>query len=764
MDLLDLFAKISLDSSEYESGLHGALSTANSVASSIGSTIASGLKVVGAASVAAVGAAVTGVSALTTSAVNSYADYEQLAGGIETLYAGAENRMLRYAQQAYATAGLSANEYMETATTFAASLVNSLDGDTREAAYMANQAIIDMADNANKMGTDMEMIQNAYAGFARGNFSMLDNLKLGYAGSKEGMEELIAKANELKIANGEMGDLSIESYADMVEAIHIVQEDMGIAGTTAEEAATTISGSLSMLQSAWQNVLTGIADENANWNQLMDNLVSSAGSVVDNLIPRIEESLGGISTLISNLAPALTQALPELASELIPVLISSASDLVNLLMQVLPPLLEAMLPVLLSAITQVIQLIAGALPNLIGTLVPIIISAITTIINAIVPEVPNIIKALATALTSNIGDLIQAGKEIFTTVIDTLVEIIPEVLPVILDIGLQILTAIMEGIIENVDTVMDAVMTVIDTLVEFITQNLPAIVTMGITILLKLIEGLTQAIPQLVAYIPQIVESIVTTLISNLPLIVQAGVELLVALVADMPAIIEAILGAIYGLLEGMVEGLVSGIENMAGAGLDLFMSFLDGITSSFGQIMDTLLSLGSDILDWLWDGLSSIADVGLRLVQGLWNGINDAVDWVLDKIKGFGEAVIDGICDFFGIFSPSRVMRDRVGKYLAQGIAVGFEDEDVMGQIEDSLNTGIKNMDIDQIEASTSVFGENEQGQGLLTQIVTSLDAIARGDATITIPITIGDEAIETIILDASRNVVLRSGGMVSV
>ena len=250
MNLLDLYAKITMDTSGYEKSLDDASSKASDFASKLKSGLATAAKV----GVAALSAAATGVAALTTASIDQYAEYEQLVGGVDTLFKTASDKVQQYADKAYETAGMSANEYMNTVTSFSASLLQSLKGDTEAAAQKADQAITDMADNANKMGTSMEMIQNAYQGFAKQNYTMLDNLKLGYGGTKEEMQRLLKDAEKL---SGVKYDLS--SYADIVDAIHVVQTEMGITGTTAREASTTIQGSVASMKGAWKNLVTAIA-------------------------------------------------------------------------------------------------------------------------------------------------------------------------------------------------------------------------------------------------------------------------------------------------------------------------------------------------------------------------------------------------------------------------------------------------------------------------------------------------------------------------
>lgn len=352
MDVFDLVAKLTLDSSGYSADLDNA----ESKASTFGSKLKSGLGVaakVGAAAVAAVG---TAAVAMGKQALDAYADYEQLEGGIQTLYgenSEAAKQMMQQASEAWKTAGMSANEYMEMAIESSAALISSLGGDTEEAARLMDVAIVDMSDNVNKMGTSMESIQNAYRGFSRGNFTMLDNLALGFAGTKEGMQQLLDKAEEYAAKNGEVRDFSIDSYADIVEAIHIVQEEMGIAGTTAAEASDTISGSLNATKAAWQNLLTGIADENANFDQLVNDFVDSVVTTAGNIIPRVQSILQGLAKLIT-----------ESSDKILPIVIDT-------IVQNLPMIVETGVKLIVALITGLIKAI------------PQIVAAIPTIIRSI---------------------------------------------------------------------------------------------------------------------------------------------------------------------------------------------------------------------------------------------------------------------------------------------------------------------------------------------------------------------------------------------
>ena len=355
MDVFDLVAKIRLDSSEYESGVGQAKSTFSNLASGVKTGLSTVAKVGG----AAIAAGAAGVTALTKMGVEGYAQYEQLVGGVETLFKTSQGTVMQYAENAYKTAGMSANQYMETVTSFSASLIQSLDGDTAKAAEVGNMAITDMSDNANKMGTSMEMIQNAYNGFAKSNFTMLDNLKLGYGGTKEEMQRLIDDANRVKVANGEMADLSIDSFADVTEAIHIIQTEMGITGTTSREAATTIEGSISMMKGAWQNLVVGMADSEADMEVLINNFVESTATAAKNLLPRIEQTLIGIGDLITELAPVISEALPKLVKAVLPSLLSAGVSLVTAIVKGCVSALPALYDALLDAVQIILVEVFG---------------------------------------------------------------------------------------------------------------------------------------------------------------------------------------------------------------------------------------------------------------------------------------------------------------------------------------------------------------------------------------------------------------------
>lgn len=389
-------------------------SSISSAFSSLGHKAGNALKV---SLIAASTSATVGAIALVKNAISQFADYEQLVGGVDTLFKSASGKVQEYAAQAFQTAQISANEYMETVTSFSASLIQSLGGDTAKAAKYADQAIIDMADNANKMGTSMEMIQNAYQGFAKQNYTMLDNLKLGYGGTKTEMERLLVDAEKISGTHFEIGN-----FADMTQAIHIIQEELEIAGTSAQEASETVTGSLNSMKAAWSNLIAGMGNRNADMKKLMEDFVLSAETALRNLIPIILESLMGIGELITQLAPIIIEKLPLLIQTLIPQFINVVVQLANAIIQNLPMILSVLLQGFVTALPSLISGIVNTLPALIDALVTfltspenilLIIQAAVQLFMGVVQAVPQIIGSLFAAFGQLFSGLWQLLQEKF---------------------------------------------------------------------------------------------------------------------------------------------------------------------------------------------------------------------------------------------------------------------------------------------------------------------------------------------------------------
>ena len=436
MDLFELAATLTLDTSGYDNGLSGA----ESKAAGFGAALKKGLGTAAKVGAAALGAAAAGVSALVKNSVESFAAYEQLVGGVETLFKGSASTVLQYANDAYKTAGLSANQYMETVTGFSASLLQALGGDTAAAADMADQAIVDMADNANKLDTDMTSIQRAYQGFAKQNYTMLDNLKLGYGGTKKEMERLLADASKISGIKYDM-----ESFSDVISAIHVIQDELGITGTTAEEANKTISGSISAMKSAWQNLVTGVADENANYEQLINNFVEATITAGDNLIPRIEQALTGVGRLVEGLAPVIAERLPAFVEAVLPPILAAASTIVDAVVQSLPSILKALIEALPGVVATIINTVVEMAPEIVELGVEMVVALIDGIAAAtpqLIAKLPEIVARVAETLIKNAPKLLEAGVKLIGSLAQGIVNSVGKIGEAIGSIGEKIMDGI----------------------------------------------------------------------------------------------------------------------------------------------------------------------------------------------------------------------------------------------------------------------------------------------------------------------------------
>lgn len=359
MNLLDLFVKISVDTSEVDKNLGDTKEKALSFGDVLKANIA------GQAIVAGVKAVAGAVKNIGEAAIQSYGEYEQLVGGVETLFKSSADTVMQYAANAYQTAGMSANEYMTTVTAFSASLLQSMGGDTDAAAEKANLAITDMSDNANKMGSSMESIQNAYSGFAKQNYTMLDNLKLGYGGTKEEMQRLLDDANALNAAQGNYTNYTIDSYADIVDAIHTVQTEMGITGTTQMEASTTIQGSIASMKAAYDNFITGLGDENADMAELITNLLGSTVTVAENLLPVVERILENIGVVVQEKGPEMIEKFVSYAIDKLPDIIELGLQMVIALVKGLAQNLPQLVTGVLNMAATIIKTLVDSIPDVI---------------------------------------------------------------------------------------------------------------------------------------------------------------------------------------------------------------------------------------------------------------------------------------------------------------------------------------------------------------------------------------------------------------
>lgn len=590
--MFDLYAKITLDTSGYENGLYNASGKASGFADKLKSGLATAAKV----GAAALTAAATGMAALTKASIDQYAEYEQLVGGVDTLFKTASDKVQEYAANAYKTAGMSANEYMDTVTSFSASLLQSLGGDTEKAAQKADQAITDMADNANKMGTGMEMIQNAYQGFAKQNYTMLDNLKLGYGGTKEEMQRLIDDANTLNAAQGKYTNYSIESYADIVSAIHDVQVEMGIYKTTADEADRTIQGSASSMKSAWGNLLVGIADDNADFKTLTEQFVDSLVTVGKNIIPRISVILGGISQLVTSASTTI-----------IPMVITTITDNLPMLLQ--------------AAVTLVGALGQGIIDNL----------------PAITQAAIDILFFLANGLIENLPTLIDGIVQVTLTIVQMLTS--PDFLTQLIETAILLIMTLAQGLIDAIPQLIAAVPMIIGNLLAAIIVELPNIIQMGIDLLFALIDGIIKCIPELVAAVPTLIIAFVNGIVNNLDKIILAAPQIIVSLITGIIGAIPELIAAVPRVIAAIADTIRN--YDWGGIGRNIVQGLKDGIAGMWDNIKDWF----NEKVNSLVGGVKRIlgihspskvfAGIGGFMAEGLGEGFSDEFAAVKNDIEG---------------------------------------------------------------------------------------------------------------------------------
>lgn len=498
MDLLKLKATLGLDSTEYEDGLN----KAESRAKGLGRKLGTGLKIAAGIGIAAATVSISAMGMLAKKSMQGYAEYEQMLGGVRKLYGNmglsvkeyaettgrsvdevkdewakleqAQNTVLKNAQQAYKTTGMSANEYMSIATSFSASLINSLDGDTAKAAEQTDVAMKAISDNWNTFGGDLGMIQGAFQGFAKQNYTMLDNLKLGYGGTKTEMERLIADANEYAKANGMAADLSIDSFSDIVTAIDLIQQKQNIAGTTAREASTTIAGSIGMLKASWENLVTGFADPDADIGVLMSNVAESAITAVGNIIPAIGRAVSGIATAIVEHLPQIIESSRNIVTQMVSGIKEKMPEMKNMASELLGNFLENL---------------KSGFPNLLGAGLDFVSNLVDGIINSL-PEVTNAAFSLITGLVKGIWD--NKGKivKVIGKLLQLIISGIGAGLVLLLQLGGKLIGKLWEGIKSTFGPLFSNIVSYAKQIPKKITEGVGSLWNIGNDMIMGLWNGI----------------------------------------------------------------------------------------------------------------------------------------------------------------------------------------------------------------------------------------------------------------------------------
>lgn len=509
MNLLDLAVKITCD--DRASGEVG----------KIGDGIKNKLGAAAKAGVAAVAAVGTATAAVGKTALDAYSNYEQLVGGIDTLFKASSGKMQQYAANAYQTAGVSANRYMEISTSFAAALISSLGGNTEAAADMANTAITDMGDNANKMGTSLETVQEAYMSLARGNYEMLDSLKLGYGGTKSELERLLSDAEKFSAAQGKVRDFSVDSYSDIVEAIHIVQDEMGITGTTAEEAATTIEGSVNMAKAAWGNWLAGLGDEDADMGALTDRLMQSVVTAGENIIPRF-------GTVMSSLVATATAYAPQVGQEI------------------------------MGGISQMDFTQVGATAS---QLILMLVQGIAQNLPALAQAALQIATALGQGLMANGPQVLgQLGRLLMQ-----LAQYIIACVPDILDAAVQFFGMLAQGIAQNAPTAIAALASLLGQLVAQVVSWAAQMLGQAVSAGAQFLSGLAGQLSQVPGRVAGSLGNVISNILSWASQMGQQAANAAAAFANNLINGLASIPGRVASIGSNIIQGMVNGVMGAAG-------------------------------------------------------------------------------------------------------------------------------------------------------------------------------------------------------
>lgn len=621
MNLLDLAVKITCDDQ------------ASGEVDKIGDGIKNKLGIAAKAGVAAVAAVGTATVAIGKTALDAYSNYEQLVGGIDTLFKASSGKMQQYATNAYQTAGVSANRYMEISTSFAAALISSLGGNTEAAADMANTAITDMSDNANKMGTSLETVQEAYMSLSRGNYEMLDSLKLGYGGTKSELERLLSDAEKFSAAQGKVRDFSVDSYSDIVEAIHIVQDEMGITGTTAEEAATTIEGSVNMAKAAWDNWLAGLGNEDTDMEGLTDQLVQSVVIAGKNIIPRVGQIMTTLGQTVADYAPGVGLYLR------------------NALISVLPEAVQGPMRDAFAGVDKVI----GKLDSVFNDNLKPAADAADSVFSAISSGVKTFGDAVNDLVLPAIDQLSPAFNDFFGAIqtAQPLLELIANIIGVglaaAISVAIKLFTAITEVVafvITGFAQLYEDISGFVTGVVNFFTVDLPNAIN-------TLVQWFAQLPGKIAAFLSTVITNVVAWVANMASNAVSAGSRF-VSGIADF---LSALPGKIASWLSGVISTVVGWVSQ-----------FASKATSAASQFASNLI-----------DGLASIpgkvTSIGSNIIQGMVNGVTSAAGRLIDSVKGAVGDAINAAKNLLGIHSPSRVFR-KIGQYSMQGAALGVDDD----------------------------------------------------------------------------------------
>ena len=663
MDLFDVAAKISLDTKGYERGLDDASSKTHTFAETLGS----GLKTAAKVGAAALTAAATAATALGTAAVKAYADYEQLVGGAKLMFGEAYDFIANKAQNAFATVQMSQNDYLRQVNGFATGLKTALGGNEKAAAQLADRIITAEADIVAATGASQEAIQNAFNGIMKSNYTMLDNLQIGIKPTKEGFQEVIDKVNEWNEANGRATNYQIDNLADAQAALVDYIEMVGMAGYANREASDTIQGSMAAAKAAWNNLLTGLADDEADLENLVDNVVVTVSKAGENIMPRVETVLDGIGKLIDTLLPKIVEKIPKLINKYLPKLIKSGAKIIASLISGITGDSDALISTAQEAIRLIVDTITKSLPKL-------------------VKVGGNIITEFIVGLSEMLPEIADAAIEMIQLLLETLTD--TSNLSTILDAVLTIIVKVAEKIIDALPTIIEAVMQVIEALVDFLTGDaLPSIIEAGITLFTALIDALPEIIATIVEALPEIIDGILDAITENLPLIIDGGIQLFTALIGELPQIIEVIAGALPEIIDGILDAITENLQLIIDGGIQLFTALIDELPQIIETIAEALPEIIDGILGAIIENLPTIVAAGMLLFTSLIARMPRITEIITGEIPDLVGSIVSEIVANLPSIVEAGVM---IAGSLLEGIWDGlFGDEGLFVQLYDALFGG---------------------------------------------------------------------------
>lgn len=619
-------------------GIDGGAKKSSGILTGLG-TVAKGAATAAVAGFTALTGAVTAIGG---AALSAYADYEQLVGGVDTLFGSASQTLQGYAAEAYKTCGMSANQYMTQATSFAASLVSSCSGDVAKAADYANMAMGDMSDNVNKMGSDMTDVQNAYQGFAKQNYTMLDNLKLGYGGTQAEMKRLIADANKLRQEQGKNADLTIDSYADVVEAIHTVQENMGITGTTAKEAATTISGSIGMAKAAWENFITGLGRDDVDFSQLTQQLLESIGAVATNVAPRVAQIGQGIIT-------AFPVVLSGLGTVLAPVVSEALSTAWNIAVNALAGI-GIHLPNVDSS-----QMLSGINAAMDAA------KLLLTDPAAFLEKGNQLVQSVGSGIRAGVPKIVSEGLNILTSLSQAFLTGFPQ----IVSMGGQLVLSLVQGLMDSLPSLIEQGPQIVSNIANGISAAAGVLLDTGLQIIVAIGTGLVNAVPTLLANIPQILQAVWDAFIAYQW--VTLGGTLVTSIGEGIAALGSQIPTKLKGFFDQAVNHAGEFVSNMAAKGLQAGSDFLLNIAATLSQMPGRVAGWFSEIIFNAASLVSSLGAKASAAGQGFLSGIQGGFNAAVSFVASIPGRVIGAIGDLGGLLVNS-------GRSLINGFVSGIK------------------------------------------------------------------------------------------